>query len=42
MGKQPLLIESSAQNFKVTYPQDFALAQAVLQARAADKKEAKP
>ena len=35
MGKAPLLVEGSAQNFKVTYPQDFALAQAVLQARAA-------
>ena len=33
MGKAPLLVEGSAQNFKVTYPQDFALAQAVLQAR---------
>lgn len=32
-GKAPLLVEGSAQNFKVTYPQDFALAQAVLQAR---------
>ena len=35
LGKAPLLVEGSAQNFKVTYPQDFALAQAVLQARAA-------
>lgn len=33
MGLQPRLVEGSAQNFKVTYPQDFALAQAVLQAR---------
>ena len=33
MGLQPLLVEGSAQNFKVTYPQDFALAQAVLAAR---------
>lgn len=33
MGKAPLLVEGSAQNFKVTYPQDFALAQAVLLAR---------
>ena len=33
-GRQaPLLVEGSAQNFKVTYPQDFALAQAVLLAR---------
>jgi 2-C-methyl-D-erythritol 4-phosphate cytidylyltransferase len=34
VGKSPLLVEGSAQNFKVTYPQDFALAQAVLTARA--------
>jgi 2-C-methyl-D-erythritol 4-phosphate cytidylyltransferase len=33
MGQKPLLVEGSAQNFKVTYPQDFALAQAVLQSR---------
>jgi 2-C-methyl-D-erythritol 4-phosphate cytidylyltransferase len=33
LGKAPLLVEGSAQNFKVTYPQDFALAQAVLLAR---------
>jgi 2-C-methyl-D-erythritol 4-phosphate cytidylyltransferase len=33
MGLQPLLVEGSAQNFKVTYPQDFSLAQAVLQSR---------
>ena len=32
-GLQPLLVEGSAQNFKVTYPPDFALAQAVLQSR---------
>ena len=29
-----LLVQGSAQNFKVTYPEDFALAEAVLQARA--------
>ncbi len=34
MGHAPKLVEGSAQNFKVTYPQDFALAQAVLLARA--------
>ena len=34
VGKSPLLVEGSAQNFKVTYPQDFALAQSVLLARA--------
>lgn len=33
VGQAPLLVEGSAQNFKVTYPQDFALAQAVLLAR---------
>jgi 2-C-methyl-D-erythritol 4-phosphate cytidylyltransferase len=33
VGKAPLLVEGSAQNFKVTYPQDFALAQAVLLSR---------
>ncbi len=34
MGLSPLLVEGSAQNFKVTYPQDFALAESVLLARA--------
>jgi 2-C-methyl-D-erythritol 4-phosphate cytidylyltransferase len=33
VGQQPLLVEGSAQNFKVTYPQDFALAEAVLRSR---------
>ncbi len=33
MGLQPLLVDGSAQNFKVTYPQDFALAEAVLRTR---------
>lgn len=33
VGLQPRLVEGSAQNFKVTYPQDFALAHAVLAAR---------
>ena len=32
-GLSPLLVPGSAQNFKVTSPQDFALAEAVLQAR---------
>lgn len=32
-GWQPLLVKGSAQNFKVTYPEDFALAEAVLMAR---------
>ena len=30
---QPLLVRGSAQNFKVTYPEDFALAEAVLRSR---------
>lgn len=34
-GLRPLLVQGSAQNFKVTYPEDFALAQAVLLARQA-------
>jgi len=33
MGLQPLLVPGSAQNFKVTYPEDFVLAEAVLTAR---------
>jgi len=33
MGLRPLLVPGSAQNFKVTYPEDFALAEAVLTAR---------
>jgi 2-C-methyl-D-erythritol 4-phosphate cytidylyltransferase len=33
MGHAPLLVEGSAQNFKVTYPQDFAMAEALLLAR---------
>jgi 2-C-methyl-D-erythritol 4-phosphate cytidylyltransferase len=33
MGLAPKLVPGSAQNFKVTYPQDFELAQAVLQSR---------
>lgn len=33
MGCQPKLVPGSAQNFKVTYPEDFALAEAVLRAR---------
>jgi 2-C-methyl-D-erythritol 4-phosphate cytidylyltransferase len=33
VGLHPLLVEGSAQNFKVTYPQDFALAESVLRAR---------
>jgi 2-C-methyl-D-erythritol 4-phosphate cytidylyltransferase len=32
-GHSPLLVAGSAQNFKVTYPDDFALAEAVLKGR---------
>jgi 2-C-methyl-D-erythritol 4-phosphate cytidylyltransferase len=33
-GHLPLLVAGSAQNFKVTYPDDFALAEAVLKSRS--------
>ena len=33
LGHKPLLVPGSAQNFKVTYPEDFALAEAVLVTR---------
>ncbi len=33
MGQFAKLVPSSAQNFKVTYPEDFALAEAILQSR---------
>ena len=33
LGLSPKLVAGSAQNFKVTYPEDFALAQALLQSR---------
>jgi len=33
LGLAPRLVSGSAQNFKVTYPEDFALAEAVLRAR---------
>ena len=33
LGLAPRLVRGSAQNLKVTYPEDFALAEAVLQAR---------
>ncbi len=32
-GLKPLLVRGSAQNFKVTYPEDFALAEAILKSR---------
>ncbi len=34
LGQMPRLVEGSAQNFKVTYPADFALAEAVIRSRA--------
>ena len=34
LGQRPRLVEGSAQNFKVTYPADFALAEAILRSRA--------
>lgn len=34
-GQMPLLVPGSADNFKVTYPADFALAQAVIRSRTA-------
>ena len=34
-GLAPLLVPGSAQNFKLTYPEDFALAEAVLKGRTA-------
>ena len=33
LGHAPLLVQGSAQNFKVTYPEDFAMAEAVLRSR---------
>lgn len=38
-GLSPLLVPGSAQNFKVTYPEDFALAEAILARRAAASKK---
>ncbi|WP_066271358.1 2-C-methyl-D-erythritol 4-phosphate cytidylyltransferase [Hydrogenophaga palleronii] len=32
-GHRPLLVRGSAQNFKITYPEDFALAEAVIRSR---------
>lgn len=33
LGHRPLLVRAGAHNFKVTYPEDFALAEAVLRSR---------
>jgi 2-C-methyl-D-erythritol 4-phosphate cytidylyltransferase len=38
-GQAPLLVAGSAHNFKVTYPQDFALAQAILQTRKTESSQ---
>lgn len=35
LGLAPLLVEGGAENFKLTYPADFALAEAILQGRSA-------
>jgi 2-C-methyl-D-erythritol 4-phosphate cytidylyltransferase len=40
MGLAPKLVTGSAQNFKVTYPEDFALAETVLLARATNRSQA--
>jgi 2-C-methyl-D-erythritol 4-phosphate cytidylyltransferase len=34
MGESPRLVPGNAQNFKVTYPEDFALAEAIFQSRS--------
>lgn len=33
LGQRPLLVQGGIQNFKVTYPEDFAIAEAVLKGR---------
>jgi 2-C-methyl-D-erythritol 4-phosphate cytidylyltransferase len=33
LGHRPLLVQGGTQNFKVTYPEDFAIAEAVLRGR---------
>ncbi|MDB5892853.1 MAG: 2-C-methyl-D-erythritol 4-phosphate cytidylyltransferase [Rhodoferax sp.] len=40
MGLAPRLVAGSAQNFKVTYPEDFALAEAVLESRQRTQRSA--
>ncbi|HEY8905155.1 MAG TPA: 2-C-methyl-D-erythritol 4-phosphate cytidylyltransferase, partial [Rhodoferax sp.] len=39
MGLAPKLVPGSAQNFKVTYPEDFELARAVLQTRRQNRED---
>ena len=34
LGLAPKLVAASSHNFKVTYPEDFALAEAILKTRA--------
>jgi 2-C-methyl-D-erythritol 4-phosphate cytidylyltransferase len=34
MGLAPKLVAASSHNFKVTYPEDFALAEAILKSRS--------
>ncbi|MFO1194498.1 MAG: 2-C-methyl-D-erythritol 4-phosphate cytidylyltransferase [Rhodoferax sp.] len=41
-GLSPRLVPGSSQNFKVTFPEDFQLAQAVLQARASTNRQERP
>ena len=41
-GHQPRLVTGSAQNFKVTWPEDFALAAAILRTRQPSTPETKP
>ena len=41
-GASPLLVRGSAQNFKVTYPEDFALAEALLRLRAQSGQDRAP
>lgn len=40
MGRRPLLVEGSAQNFKVTYPADFDVAEAIVQSRTQNRTSA--
>jgi 2-C-methyl-D-erythritol 4-phosphate cytidylyltransferase len=42
LGLKPRLVPGSAQNFKVTYPEDFGLAEAVLRARQQDTTRSEP
>lgn len=42
LGHAPKLVHSNAQNFKVTYPEDFAIAEAILLGRKAKQKNLTP